>query len=95
LKANFISRVGSPVSKTTVDPLDWKKVPKKSGITEKQLIYRQTQIPKDPYAVLPEHATKAKQVVDDMVKTMDTFLDSALSKDNWLHNDKMELIYPN
>ena len=82
------------ISATEWDLLDWKRIPKNSGITEKKLIYRQTRIPKDPYAVLPEHAAKAKQVVDDMVAKLDSFLGGALTQGNWLHADNMKLIYP-
>jgi len=82
------------LSPHTWEPLDWKRIPVNSGITEKELIYRQTQIPKDPYAVLPEHVVKAKQIVDDMVTKLDAFLGGRLNADKWRHSDSMKLVYP-
>lgn len=75
-------------------PLSWKEIPRKSGIKETELVYRQTQIPKDPYAVRLNHIETAKRVVDDTIAELDKLLDGKISKDNWLKSDQMELIYP-
>lgn len=75
-------------------PLSWKDIPEKLEVKEKDIIYRQTQIPKDPYAIRVEHVKTAKKVVDDIVNKLDEYLDGKLTKENWIHNDKMKLVYP-
>lgn len=82
------------ITQTEFDPLDPDGIPDGSGIREKDLIYRQTGIPKDPYAVLPEHAAIAKRIVDDMVEKLDDFLDARLSTGDWYRSDQMTLMHP-
>jgi hypothetical protein len=57
-------------------------------------VYRQTLVPKDPYAVRSEHVDTVKKVVDDMIATLDSFLGGALSRDDWMHQDRFEMVYP-
>jgi len=75
-------------------PLSWKEIPKDLSIREKDVIYRQTQIPKDPYAIRPEHIDKVKKVVDDTVMELDRLLGGKITQNDWLHKDEMKLIYP-
>lgn len=76
------------------EPLPWNQIPKDLGVKQGDVVYRQTQIPKDPYAMHPEHVDKVKKVVDDMVAELDRLLDGKVSKDNWYKSDQMQLIYP-
>jgi hypothetical protein len=75
-------------------PLDWKKIPASLGIKEGDVIYRQTQIPKDPYSIRLVHVDTTKRVVDDMVKELDKMLGGRLTGENWYRTDYMELVYP-
>ncbi len=75
-------------------PLLWKDIPKELEVKEKDIVYRQTQIPKDPYAIRVEHVEAAKKVVDDIVNKLDEYLDGKLTKENWIHNDNMKLVHP-
>jgi len=77
-----------------MEPLQWNRIPKDLGITEKEVVYRQTRIPRDPYSLRPEHLATVKRVVDDTVKELDRLLDGKIFKDNWAHTDQMKLIYP-
>lgn len=77
-----------------VDPLQYNEIPKDFKVKEKELIYRNTQIPKDPYSILPEHLDKVKKVVDDMINELDRLLDGKIFQNNWLKQDKMQLVYP-
>lgn len=77
-----------------VNPLDFNKIPKALGVKEKDIVYRNTIIPKDPYAILPEHLDKTKKIVDDMVSELDRLLDGKIFKDNWIGNDTFQLIFP-
>ena len=75
-------------------PLDWKEVPPDSGIEETAIIYRQTKIPKDPYAIRQNHVEKVKRIVDSMIEQLDIYLDGRLSADNWMHSDQFSIVYP-
>jgi hypothetical protein len=75
-------------------PLSWKEIPRALGVKETTVVYRQTLIPKDPYAIRPEHVRTAKKVVDDMIALLDTKLHGAATKDNWLHQDTFQMVYP-
>jgi len=77
-----------------VNPLDYNKIPKDLPVKEKGVVYRNTLIPKDPYAILPIHVEKTKKIVDDMIQELDKLLDGKIMKDNWLAEDAWQLIYP-
>ena len=81
-------------STTSFEGLDWKDIPVGLGVKEKDLVYRQTMIPRDPYSILPEHVDTARKVVDDTVGAMDTVLSGKLTAENWLHSDKMSVVHP-
>lgn len=76
------------------EPLSWKDIPEDLGVKETEVIYRQTRIPKDPYAIRPEHLSRVKKIVDDTVIELDRLLDGKVLQKDWLHNDEMKLIYP-
>jgi hypothetical protein len=75
-------------------PLSWKEIPKALGVKETAVVYRQTLIPKDPYAIRPVHVGVVKKVVDDMIALLDEKLSGAATKANWLHQDTFEMAYP-
>jgi hypothetical protein len=79
---------------STVEPLDWNDLPPDLDVKERDLVYRQTRIPRDPYSIMPEHLDMAKKVVDDTVDALDKLLDGKLTKDNWLRSDRLTVIYP-
>ena len=74
--------------------LSWKKVPEGLGVKETDIIFRQTHIPRDPYAVRPEHVDTAKAAVDAIVVKLDEHLGGRLSADGWLRGDGMGLVWP-
>jgi hypothetical protein len=74
--------------------LSWKRIPESLGVKETDIIYRQTQIPKDPYAVRVEHVDTAKAAVDAVVAELDAFLGGRITADGWHHGDGMGLIWP-
>jgi len=76
------------------EPLPWKDIPGGLSVKETDVIYRQTRIPRDPYVIRAEHVDEVKRVVDDVVARLDELLDRKLSKDDWLRNDQMTLVYP-
>ena len=77
-----------------LDCLTWKEIPPDLGVKETDVVYRNTQIPKEPYCILPEHVDKAKKVVDDTIAELDRFLGGRIFQNNWHTSDQMTLVYP-
>jgi hypothetical protein len=75
-------------------PLSWKEIPDGLSVKQTDVIYRQTQIPRDPYAVRLHHVDTAKAAVDAIIAELDRLLDGRISADNWYRSDRMELIWP-
>lgn len=76
------------------EPLPWKEIPRDLGVKETNVVYRQTQIPKDPYAIRPEHIDVTKRIVDDLVVELDRLLGGKILADNWLQSDQLSLVHP-
>ena len=74
--------------------LDWKSIPSDCGLKEKDLIYGQTKLPKDPYGLSLVHLEAVKKIVDDAVVELDKVLGGKILKDDWVRNDQMELFHP-
>jgi hypothetical protein len=82
------------VSTKTWNHLNWKSIPKKCGVKEKDLIYGQTKVPKDPYGFNIQHLETVKKVVDDVVEELNAIMGGKILEDNWARNDQMKLFYP-
>jgi hypothetical protein len=82
------------LSAQEVEPLDFDKIPADSGISEKDVVYRQMRIPRDPYSLLPEHLERVKKVVDDSIAELDRLIGGKLTADNFLGKDQMTAVYP-
>ncbi|WP_332852794.1 hypothetical protein [Duganella sp. S19_KUP01_CR8] len=82
------------VSATTFTHLDWKSIPAECGIKEKDLVYGQTKLPKDPYGFSLAHLENVKKIVDDTVAELDKVLAGKINKDDWIHSDQMKLFHP-
>jgi hypothetical protein len=74
--------------------IDWKSIPEECGLKEKDLVYRQTRLPKDPYGFGLLHLEMVKRVVDDSVQALDSVLSGAVLKDGWATKDDMKLFFP-
>ena len=82
------------VTTTNWRPLSWKNVPNGLQVKETDLIFRQTQIPKDPYAVTGEHVDTAKEAVDAIVAELDSLLGGQITDGDWHRGDGMGLVWP-
>jgi hypothetical protein len=82
------------ISRGKFDPLSWNEIPEQLGIKEKDVVYRQSRIPKDPYSILPEHVDRAKEIVDDTIKYLDKLIGGKILKDDWHTKDNFMQIYP-
>lgn len=81
-------------SSTEMIPLDWKSIPDGCDVKEKDLVYGQTKLPKDPYLLRTPHLEAVKKIVDDAVGETDKLLSGRLSKDNWVRSEQMTLFFP-
>jgi hypothetical protein len=82
------------LNSTHLRPLSWKALPEGLPVKETDLIYRQTQIPRDPYAVKGEHVDTAKAAVDAIVSELDSLLGGRVTAGEWHRADGMGLIWP-
>jgi len=82
------------MSQTNLKHLDPKDIPEGSGLKEKDLVYGQTKLPKDPYGFRLSQLEIVKKIVDDTVQELDKVLSGRILKDNWARNDQMTLFFP-
>lgn len=75
-------------------PLSWKELPEGLRVREANVIYRQTLIPKDPYAIRAQHLETVRSVVESVISELDRLLDGRIRKDDWHRKDDMNLIWP-
>ncbi len=74
--------------------LNWKDIPDGAGVKEKDLVYGQTKLPKDPYQLTIDHLQTVKQIVDDCVAKADQLLSGRLSENNWVRTEQMTVFFP-
>ena len=74
--------------------LSWRNIPEGLGVKETDVIFRQTQIPRDPYAIRLEHVDTVRKVVDATITDLDRMLGGRILKDDWHRGDGMGLIWP-
>lgn len=82
------------MSNEEMEPLRPGDISAELSLPETRLVYRQMRIPRDPYALLPEHLERVKKVVDNMIDELDVLLEGRVKADDWLHKDDMEAIHP-
>jgi hypothetical protein len=82
------------LTQTNWRPLPWNEIPEGLGVEETDLVYRQTRVPRDPYAVRVEDVDAIRTVVDAIVEELDRLLDGRILKDNWCRSDGMGLVWP-
>jgi len=82
------------LSNQSVEPLDFNRIPKGSGIRETDIVYRQTRLPRDPYSLQTEHVDRVRKIVDDLIAELDRLLGGKLQKGDWLHNATWNGAYP-
>lgn len=67
---------------SVMEYLNWKKIPKDIDIKQKDLIYVQTKLPKDPYGFRLEHLKTVKKIVDETVSCLDKIMKGKILKNN-------------
>lgn len=82
------------LSSSRFNSLDWNRIPESLEVREKDVVYRQNRIPRDPYAILPNHADQVRKVVNDMIKKLDELLGGRITEENWLGQDQLTLVHP-
>ena len=74
--------------------LSWSEIPADSGIREKDLVFRQTMIPRNPRSIFVDDVQRAKKVVDDVISELDRLLSGKLTAGQWLLSSQLRLIHP-
>lgn len=82
------------VSQTNLKHLEPKDIPEGSRLKEKDLLYGQTKLPKDPYGFRLPQLEIVKKIVDDTVQELDKVLAGRILEDDWARNDQMTLFFP-
>lgn len=82
------------ISQINLRHLDPKDIPEGCGLKEKDLVYGQTKLPRDPYGFRLPQLEIVKKIVDDTVQELDMVLSGQILKDNWARNDQMTLFFP-
>lgn len=82
------------LTKTKMKHVDWKDIPKDSGLAETDFIYRQTRLPKDPYGFGLAQLEGVKKIVDDAVKGLDNIMGGKILANNWAIGDQLTLFFP-
>jgi hypothetical protein len=77
----------------TIRRLRWEEIPRESSIRERDCVYRQIRVPKDPHALGASHAREVKKVVDDMVTELNRLLGGQIDE-NFLHDETLHPVYP-
>lgn len=82
------------VSKKEFDHLQVPEIPSDSEIKPKDIEYPSLKVPTDPYAFLPEHLDRVRDVTGDILQKLDELLDGRVLKESWHTQDKFHLFYP-
>jgi len=77
-----------------VRPLEWRKS-RAWGIDENDVVYRETQLPKDPDCFTPEHADAVQRIAISIIKELDSVFDGGVYGGHWLESFKQEAVEPN
>jgi len=76
------------------EPLHPRRSPSSAAIDTNRLILPRTGLPRDPYALRPEHLDTARGVVDQAVSDLDRRLDGALTRDNRHRREPVRFLEP-
>ena len=76
------------------EPLQPHQVAPGSGVAADALLHPRTGLPRDPYALRPQHLDTARGVLDAAIAALDRRLDGALTRDNRHRREPTRLLPP-
>ena len=76
------------------EPLQPHQIPPGLNVTADTLLYSRTGLPRDPYALRPQHLDTARSVIDAAINAIDRRIDGALTRDNRHRREPVRLVHP-
>ena len=76
------------------EPLQPHQIPPGLDVTADTLLYSRTGLPRDPYALRPQHLDTARSVIDAAINAIDRRIDGALTRDNRHRREPVRPVYP-
>ncbi len=81
-------------AKGDFEPLQPHQIPRETGLAADALHYPKTGLPRDPYALRPQHLDTARAVLDAAIAGLDRRLEGALTRDNRHRREPTRLVHP-
>ena len=76
------------------EPLQPHQIPPGLDVTADTLLYSRTGLPRDPYALRPQHLDTARSVIDAAINAIDRRIDGALTRDNRHRREPVRPVHP-
>jgi len=76
------------------EPLQPHLVPPGLAVPAESLPFPRTGLPRDPYALRPQHLDTARGILDAAIEALDRRLDGALTRDNRHRREMTRLVHP-
>jgi hypothetical protein len=92
--ANRRAYYRAPSPGADYEPLEPHQLRPGLGISAEQLHFPRTGLPRDPYALRPQHLDTTRGVLDAMVQSLDRRLDGALTRGNRHRREPIRVIDP-
>jgi hypothetical protein len=82
----------SPAKLAPYEPLQPHQIPPNLSVSPEQILFPRTGLPRDPYALRPNHLDTARGVLDAAIEALDRRLDGAITLDNRHRRELTRLI---
>jgi hypothetical protein len=82
----------APSKSSPYEPLAPYQIPPNMAVTPDKIQYPRTGLPRDPYALRPNHLDTARGVLDAAIEALDRRLDGALTRDNRHRREPVRLL---
>jgi hypothetical protein len=76
------------------EPLQPHQIPLRSGVSLDHLLFPRTGLPRDPYALRPQHLDTARSILDAAIEALDRRLGGALTREGRHRREPVRVVYP-
>ena len=84
----------SPRPGADFEPLQPHQASRELGLTAESLHYPRTGLPRDPYALRPQHLDTARGVLDAAIEALDRRMEGALVRENRHRREPIRVVFP-